>query len=663
MGKIKTRERLCGVSVPLGALRGDGVVGEYPDLGDFGAFCAKTGFALVQILPVNDTGYESSPYSALSAFALHPLYIKVAAIPEAAGFDDAALRKAFGSAPRFPYQEILRAKMKIFRDIFEKNKAEIFKKAEKKGPLGKWIDSNPWVKEYAVFRTQKERNNEKSWKEWEDPPERNAEAIAKLWEAHGLREEHTFWAWLQEIACSQLRVAAQALAEQGIVLEGDLPILINEDSADVWAHEEYFQTGLSAGAPPDMYSPDGQNWGFPIYDWAAQEADGYRWWKDRLKAAEQYYSAYRIDHVLGFFRIWASSRKDRSAVLGRFLPYIHINMKDLAGLGFDEGRIRWVSQPHIPTSGPWEAGLAPEETGKIFQKALERIGDEELWLFKKSIKGENDIYSLGLGEKACEYLVKAWRNRLFLEYAKGRFVPVWYYRDSGAYQSLSPEERERLEALIARRQQDSESNWEYQGRRLLEVMIAAAKMLPCAEDLGAVPPCVPRVLTDLNILGLRVFRWFRAWDQEGEPYIPFSEYPELSVATPAVHDSSTVREWWEREADREALRQFLKAPGLGDAYSPETAAVILGKVAGAASRYRVFQIQDLLHLSEKWYAPDPSSERINVPGTANDFNWTYRLPAPLKEILADKKLISAVQELAAPSSLSGLESFAGDFGD
>jgi 4-alpha-glucanotransferase len=162
-----------------------------------------------------------------------------------------------------------------------------------------------------------------------------------------------------------------------------------------------------------------------------------------------------------------------------------------------------------------------------------------------------------------------------------------------------------------------------------------------------VPACVPRVLTNLNILGLRVVRWFRVWDKEGQPYIPFEEYPALSVCTPAVHDSSTLREWWEQEADKKVFSDFIGEPSILPGYNPGTARKILRKIAAAASRFRVFQIQDLLHLSIQWYAADPASERINVPGTTNEFNWTYRLPKKIGEIAQDEDLINAVQELSA----------------
>jgi 4-alpha-glucanotransferase len=354
--------------------------------------------------------------------------------------------------------------------------------------------------------------------------------------------------------------------------------------------------------------------------------------------------------VLGFFRIWASSREDNSAILGRYIPYIPLNPKDFKDMGFSPERVRWMSEPHIPTAEVWEAlNGAPEaarEAERTFQQALRRIGEEELWLFKPSVKGEKDIIAFNFHPAVQDYLLKVWTNRMFHEYESGFYSPVWYLRESRAYKSLSDEERAKIETFLEKRRVDSESIWEAQGRRLLAMLSASSSMLPCAEDLGAVPACVPKVLEELSILGLRVLRWNRRWDQEGQPYVPLAGYPELSVATPAVHDSSTVREWWEREADRGVFRSFIERPGLSDAYTPETARVILGALASAASRFRVFQIQDLLHLKADYYAEDCASERINVPGTANDFNWTYRIPAPIAGLCGDSGLVEAIREVA-----------------
>jgi 4-alpha-glucanotransferase len=664
MVNTQGNQRLIGTVVPVGALRGKKSlgVGEFLDLAEFAQWCVQLGVGLIQLLPVNDTGYESSPYSALTAFALHPLYLRIGELPEAASYagDLEEIGRRFGEKERFPYNEILRAKMELLKKIYAAHKAEIGGRAGPQGSLGKWIDKNLWVKEYAVYRRLKEKNLEKSWKDWEFHRTVTAKEVEALWGDEKFRGEHLFWAWMQEALDAQFSRAAAAVAKAGILLEGDIPILMNEDSGDVWAHPGYFRRDLSAGAPPDMYSPEGQNWGFPIYDWEAQAKDDYVWWRQRLKAAEKYYQAYRIDHVLGFFRIWAAPGKDNSSALGRYIPAAPVTTADLAALGFDDARIRWVSRPHIPTAELWKAledikdewgnqnsALIADAAEGVFSRVLDRIGDEELWLFKDTIQGEKDIEAQEIHPAARSYLLRVWRNRIFLEYEKGLFAPAWFYRDSRAYASLSGEERRCLEDLLEKRRLASEEIWEKQGEKLLKVLTVSSSMLPCAEDLGAVPACVPRVLTRLKILGLRVIRWSRDWDAGGQPYIPLEEYPELSVCTPSVHDSSTLREWWDREADQKHFCGFIGYPSLPKIYNPGTAKIILHKAAAAASRFRVFQIQDLLHLSPKWYAPDPGAERINVPGTANDFNWTYRLPASVSELARDEDLVKAVAELSA----------------
>jgi len=661
MEKSAVNKRLLGVVVPVGALRTkNGIgVGEFTDLAEFAHLCKKMKIGLIQILPVNDTGYESSPYSSLTAFGLHPLYLNIEELDEFSSAGKAvknrikAAKEKFDGSIRFSPYLLMKEKKEICLDLFNANKADIIKSAS----LSAWIEKNSWVKEYSVFRRLKEVNDLKSWKEWKEYKTVSPADIQKLWDDEKLKEEHIFWAWIQMALDAQFSKASKAVNDAGIILEGDLPILMNDDSCDVWANPDIFHMELSAGAPPDMYSPEGQRWGFPIYNWEAQEKDNYSWWRKRLALAEKYYQAYRIDHVLGFFRIWASSQSDDTSALGRFVPYTPVTTGDLKKLGFDKNRIRWVTQPHILTGEIWDVlknnwGGSYSEAelkttaGKVFSKALVRIDNEELWLFKKKITGEKDITSLNLHPAVRAYLLAKWKDRVFLEYSKGKFSPVWYYRNAKAYSTFSEAEKENLEVMLDKRRKKSERIWEKQGMKLLSLLIESSSMLPCAEDLGAVPPCVPKVLTKLKILGLRVTRWFREWEKNGQPYIPFEEYPHLSVCTPAVHDSSTVREWWEKEADQEMFSGFIGVPSLPKIYNPGTAKIILSKTAGARSRFRVFQIQDLLHLSNNWYSKNCEDERINVPGTFNEFNWAYRLPAAVSEIAKDKELINAVAQIS-----------------
>jgi len=657
-------KRLLGVVVPVGALRTrNGIgVGEFSDLAEFAALCKKMKIGLIQILPVNDTGFDSSPYFSLTSFALHPVYLSIERLDEFKTADKEiknrlnAAKEKYDNNKRYSHYDILKEKLEICRALFDVNKTEIVNGANS-GSLCSWIEENSWVKEYAVYRRLKEKNDLKSWKEWKDNRIVTASEIQKFWNDKKLNEEHIFWVWLQYDLDKQFSKASAAVSETGIILKGDLPILMNDDSCDVWANPEIFNQDLSAGAPPDMYSPQGQNWGFPVYNWDVQEKDNFSWWRRRLAAAGKYYHAYRIDHVLGFFRIWASSPRDYSSALGRFVPYIPVTAGDLKKLKFDKSRIRWVSQPHIPTGEIWDAlknnwdsPLTDAEikaaAERIFSKALVQINNEELWLFKKKIKGEKDIDALKIHPAAKSYLISKWKDRAFIEYKKGKYFPAWSHKDSTAYKTFSAEEKKSLEILLEKRQRKSEKIWSKQGMKLISILAESSDMLPCAEDLGAVPECVPKVLSKLKILGLRVVRWHRQWDKEGCPYIPFDEYPQLSVCTAAVHDSSTVRQWWEKEADQEQFSGFIGVPSLPKIYNPGTAKIILSKAASARSRFRVFQIQDLLHLSNKWYSENPDDERINVPGTLNDFNWTYRLPALISEIAKDNELILAVSQLS-----------------
>jgi len=664
MEKRTNLKRLLGAVIPVGALRtGRGIgVGEFSDLADFALLCKKMKIGLIQILPVNDTGFDSSPYFSLTAFGLHPLYLSIEKLNE---FDkaDSSIKKRvktakekFEPCKRFSHYEVLKEKLEICRLIYNSVKSEIDKSASE-GSLKNWINDNPWIKEYAVYRRLKEKNDLKSWKEWSEYKTVTPADIDNLWKDKTLREDHLFWVWIQQALDDQFSKASKAIEDAGIILEGDLPILMNEDSCDVWAHSENFNLELFAGAPPDMYSPEGQNWGFPIYNWEAQEKDNFSWWRKRLSTAEKYYHAYRIDHVLGFFRIWASSRYDHTSVLGRFVPYVPVTAGDLKKLNFDKGRIRWMSQPHITTGEVWHEfrvnwGYFATEaeiratSNKVFTKALARIGDEEMWLFKKNIRGEKDIDALSFHPVIRNFLLRKWKDRFLLEYGKGKFAPVWTHSDTTAYKSLSQEEKDALKYLFERRQIKSERIWANLGMKLLSVLVESSSMLPCAEDLGAVPSCVPKVLSRLQIFGLRVVRWFREWDKDGSPYVPFTDYPKLSVCTPAVHDSSTVRQWWEKEADQGQFAGFIGVPSLPKIYNPGTAKVILSKVASARSLFRVFQIQDLLHLSNNWYSDDPADERINTPGTQSENNWSYRLPAPVSDIAKDKELIAAVTELS-----------------
>lgn len=665
--------RLSGLALPLSALRTveSPGCGEFPDLHLAAELAQSWNLDLVQLLPVNDSGTQPSPYGALSAFALHPLYLRISALPELAAGGAASLAAAdrkllrqaasemldrFRDAERVPHEELLAAKLDLLERIWEaRSKERGLSRARgsaKGAELDDWIASKPWIKAYTAFVESKRRNEGRPWWEWSVLRDPREEDIEQLWSDATWRPRLRFWAWVQLRAAQQFLAAAEDLALRGIALMGDIPILMNEDSADIWARRSCFHLHLSAGAPPDMYSYLGQNWGFPIYDWESMSSDGYAFWVERLREVDAYYSCYRIDHVLGFFRIWSLSARERSGYLGHFVPERPIVRSELRSLGFSEERLRWISQPHI-REAQLIAAAGEAAAQAAVHAALDRIGDERLFLFKPTIRGERDIEAIPtLSPAAREFLVGAWRDRALIEYEPDTFSAAWRFRESSCWQTLSDGERGALEALVAERGRASEELWARTGRRLLGALKEAVPMLPCAEDLGTVPDCVPQVLEELGILSLRVLRWTRRWNEPGQPFVRPSEYPVLSVACPSVHDSSSLRAWWESEADRERLWALVAEELRRDIgpcpsrLAPRDAALVLELLARSRSRFVVFPVQDLIALSDR-RPVDPGEERINVPGTTGPENWSYRMPRRIEELATDQQLGSRVRSLVA----------------
>lgn len=634
---------ILGVAVPVSALRSKDScgIGEFKDLKLLGDFCLKSEVKVIQILPVNDTGFSSSPYGALSAFALHPVYLRLDDLPGAGDFKSeiGALKKKTEKQRRVHFYEICQSKQDILQKIYLKNKDEILADKE----IADWKKNSPWIDYYSVFCFLKDKNDQKSWIDWTENKEVSQEKINQIWkkEIEGLY----YHVWLQYHLEQQLSESASYLQGLKIALKGDLPILMNEDSADVWFYRNLFRLDLRAGAPPDMFSSEGQNWSFPIYNWEEMEKNKFKWWKQRLNQAAKYYHAYRIDHVLGFFRLWCVDHHHYSGKLGFFKPAAYIKRKDLKNIGFNQARIKWLSEAHIPgeelrqhCGGEWE---------KVKKLALKQIANEDLYLFSKKIEGEKSIQKLKLSENSRNYLINAFSNRCLLQIDRNSFFPVWSRHSSRSWNSLSDEEKIKIDELINSAHQESEKIWEENGTKLLSFMSSETDMLVCAEDLGVIPDCVPRVLEKLNILGLRVCRWTRQYDKEADPFVLPSEYPHLSVSTFSVHDSSTLRQWWSE--DVASRRQLCGEWGLereGDsALDEKTAATLLSVLFQGNSALCILAIQDLFLLDQELPANDPASERINVPGTMNDSNWCYRIEHFLEDLIRNSKFIDAIKRI------------------
>ncbi|MGP1368885.1 MAG: 4-alpha-glucanotransferase [Treponema sp.] len=674
-------EKSTGITVPLGALytETNSVIGEYSALPAFAEFAKKSGLKVIQLLPVNDTGTQSSPYSGLSAFALHPIYIDIKALPEFADASksDKKFAKSYAEmVKKFPYDKdgrydysgILTAKTELLMRLYESTEtAQEGKPSEK---LEKWIKANPWIVNYAVYKNLKDKYKQATWKDWEekDRHPKNGE-IQKRWDNKTSKKAHLFYAWLQMRASEQFKKSTDAVRKLGITLKGDMPILMNEDSCDAWALPGIFNHNLRAGSPVDGENPTGQNWGFPTYNWDYLKEHNYDWWIDRLKSAEQYYSAYRLDHILGFFRIWAIPVRDTTAVLGHTVPYSVISKEELNSNGFDNARIRWLSAPHVHTGTIEDITWNHDAACSILGLFMNRINNEELWLFKPEVSGDKDFYEADLSNFCTEdaarrikdVLSQKWRDRALLEIEEGKFVPVWTYYTSTAWNSLNSGEQDALRRIIENNERAQNELWKRQSDEILSTLTKSVNMVPCGEDLGANLPCLPSVMQNNGILALRVIRWCRQWNIRPDmPYTPLGEITPLSVSTSSVHDSPTLRQWWDEDKAASALfvrsnpQHFVNDTNnwgeidaaANSTFTPEIAENYLKTVAHSASVWCVHPLQDYLAMERSYWLSDPNNERVNIPGSVSEFNWTYRMPVSLKELSSNENLINKIKNIA-----------------
>ena len=277
-----------GICLPLSALRTQqsSGIGEFLDLLPLIEWCKEIGFDCLQLLPLNDQGMDLSPYNPLSSCALDPIYLSLKSLPDA---KDLEIFAPYNTLPRLARREVKTLKMQWLHRYFE----NAFPSVEKTKEYQAFLKKYTWLTDYVRFMTLKERYNYLHWKDWP----------SSLYSP--TQKELDFHSFVQYLCFSQLEKVRSFATSSSFLLIGDLPILLSGDSADVWAHPSLFRLDLAAGAPPDRYNVRGQKWGFPLFNWDEMYKTDFGWWKERLHTIESLYHIYRLDHVVGFFRIWA----------------------------------------------------------------------------------------------------------------------------------------------------------------------------------------------------------------------------------------------------------------------------------------------------------------------------------------------------------------------
>ena len=650
--------RGAGVAVPVFSLRSEqGLgVGEFADLKAFGAWAREIGMQLVQILPIHDTTAahnwtDSYPYSAISCFALHPIYLRLDDLSYSMPADwNRRLeqhRKILNALEVLDYEAVMGAKLELTRAVFDAHREAILKDPAYRNFLD---EHQGWLLAYAAFCVLRDQHGSGDFTTWGEDASFSQAKLDALWQedSHS-RRKMEYWIWLQVELDAQLGRAVEHLHAQGVVLKGDLPIGIDRSSVEAWSAPELFHLDAQSGAPPDFFSAEGQNWGFPTYDWERMRQNGFAWWRARLGHLSRHFDAFRIDHILGFFRIWQIPIEQVNGLRGWFEPAVPVRLEEFKerGIDFDFQRFcePWLTRKALEArfgercQDIIDVYLQPREDGNFaFREAFDtqrKLVDH----FGHPVKKEDRDLLKGLLDCHGEVLL------LEAPGSDGTcFHPRFCLQRTASFEDLDPLEQERVDGLYTDyffKRQDF--HWRAGGLEKLDALRRCSEMLLCGEDLGMVPDCVPGVMRELGILSLEIQRMPKAF---GAEFDDPRQAPVMSVVSPSTHDMPNLREWWEEspeQAKRLAWTDFGEAHP-GDELEPEMAARLVGRQFESPAMWAIIPLQDLLAMDAHLRLPDPAAERINNPSVM-PHNWCYRMHLGIEELAAAEGLNGQIRTL------------------
>ncbi len=635
----------AGVSIPVFGLRSKNSwgVGEFADIKLLVYWAKKTGLQLIQILPVNDTNatstwVDSYPYAAISAFALHPMYLDLDAVAAAKNKKilEAAQqeREALNTKEVVDYEAVNKLKWTLVKQLYVAQKKTTFLSAAYKSFFN---NNKHWLVPYAAFCYYRDVHKTADFNNW---PNKNydADEAAALFENKGTSDAVLLHCFVQFHLHLQLQDAAAYAHKNGIIIKGDIAIGIYRHGADAWQHPELFHMNLQAGAPPDDFAVKGQNWGFPTYNWQKMQADNFAWWRQRFEQMSYYFDAFRIDHILGFFRIWSIPMHSVEGIMGHFEPCIpvHINEFYERNIWFDYNR---YTKPFITDQLLHD--VAGNEADYFKQNYLHPDGFGNYVLneeFSTQRKVEEHFSAIETSDnnRIKQKLFDLISNVILFE-AENSNGQQFHFRFSvestKSFQYLDQHTQSQLRDLYVdyffRRQDDF---WMKEAMKKLPALKRSTNMLICGEDLGLVPGSVPEVMKQLGLLSLEIQRMPKQTDRE---FFHPNDAPYLSVVTPSTHDMSTIRGWWEEDRAKTQrffnyqLGQWGNAPYFCE---PWVNKLILIQHLYAPAMWSIFQLQDILGISAVLRRENPHEERINVPAIPK-YYWRYRMHLFLEDLL------------------------------
>ena len=654
--------KLAGTQVPVFSLRTrkSAGIGDFGDLKTMIDFVASTGQKVLQLLPINDTTIthtwtDSYPYSCISVFAIHPQYVDLHALPELkdakARAEAEKTRAELNALDKIDYEKVNDFKINYLRQIFNQEGEKMMKTAEYKAFFQ---DTELWLVPYAQYSYLRDKNGTADFNQWPDyrvwdEAERKALADPKT----AAYKNVAFFYFVQFVLDRQMQEAHEHAKAKGVILKGDIPIGVNRNGCDVWMEPKYFNLNGQAGAPPDDFSANGQNWGFPTYNWFEMLKDGCQWWNRRFKNMARYFDAYRIDHVLGFFRIWEIPVHSVHGLLGQFAPALAMSREEIEsyGLHFQEDRF---TRPFITD---WVLDrVFHERAGEVKEKYLDRL-DDERYQMKPEVDTQRKVEALFADVTDEKEL---WlRDGLYALISDVLFVRdhtnpgVFHPRISAQldfiYESLYDNDKAAFNRLyndyFYRR---NNQFWYQEAMKKLPKLVQATRMLVCAEDLGMVPDCVPWVMDELKILSLEL------QSMPKDPSVKFghlSRNPYRSVCTISSHDMPTLRMWWDENVQRtqEYYNTMLYRQGPAPHPLPGwLASDIISRHLTSPSMLCILSIQDWLATDESLRLPDADAERINIPANPKHY-WRYRMHLNIEDLAADKRFVQNITEMISQS--------------
>lgn len=654
--------KFAGSAIPVFSLRSEGScgVGDFGDLKTFVSWAADTAQHVVQILPINDTSItgswtDSYPYNSISIYAFHPMYIDLRQLPALADAQFASRfeeeRARLNALSVVDYEAVNRLKQSYLKEVYRQEGENVLKSDEFNTFFA---DNRHWLQPYAAFSYLRDLYGTSDFHCWEAYNKYDEEEIQQLCSPES--DAYTFigyYYYMQYLLHVQLLAVAEYARRKGVILKGDIPIGISRTSVESWVEPYYFNMNGQAGAPPDAFSVNGQNWGFPTYNWEVMEKDNYLWWRRRFAKMAEYFTAYRIDHILGFFRIWEIPTHSVHGLLGQFVPSLPMSADEIRSFGLNF-RPDFMLRPFI---SEYILNTVFGEQSDYVRETFVRPLHHDLYEMRPEFdtqrkveaffEGKTDSESIWLKEKLyaliSDVLFVADRNNPEL------YHPRIAVQNDYIFKQLAEQEQEAFNHLYNHYYYQRHNEfWYHEAMKKLPVLTQSTPMLVCGEDLGMVPDCVSWVMDELQILSLEIQRMPKAI---GHEFGCLNEYPFRSVCTIGTHDMPTLRGWWEEDAAlterfyHNELHHWGEVPKHAPGWLCKE---IIEQHLQSPSMLCVLAWQDWTSIDESLRNPDVQAERINVPANPHNY-WQWRMHITLEELMQADELNDAIRQMIQSS--------------